>query len=141
LLVLAARDTVDFTVGYGSNGAFHSDSTGIDVTITRPDCGHGVLDPGEECDDGNTSDNDACRNDCRFNVCGDGFRDPATEQCDDGNADLTVTIDELITVVNLALNGFGESSCAAGDANGDGVISISEIIGAVNSALVGCSSP
>jgi cysteine-rich repeat protein len=27
-------------------------------------CGDGFLDPGEECDDGNTNDYDVCRNDC-----------------------------------------------------------------------------
>jgi hypothetical protein len=36
---------------------------------------NGVVDPGEECDDGNGSDTDCCRNDCTANVgvsCGPG---------------------------------------------------------------------
>ncbi len=37
-------------------------------------CGNGTLDEGEECDDGNKDDNDACRNDCLLNRCGDGVR-------------------------------------------------------------------
>ncbi|MEW5847630.1 MAG: hypothetical protein AB2A00_02410 [Myxococcota bacterium] len=49
----------------------------------------------EECDDGNASDEDGCRSDCRLNVCGDGVvnRAPVStdggtapaESCDDGN--------------------------------------------------------
>ena len=31
-------------------------------------CGNGVLEPGEECDDGNTSNNDACNNSCQWTV-------------------------------------------------------------------------
>ena len=36
-------------------------------------CGDGVLDDGEECDDGNRIDIDGCRNDCRVPFCGDGL--------------------------------------------------------------------
>ena len=49
-------------------------------------CGNGVLDPGEECDDGNTDNNDDCLNDCKRATCGDGFVDTdgsgVHEQCD-----------------------------------------------------------
>src|SRR3989338_2791228 len=48
-------------------------------------CGDGRVDFGEQCDDGNTNNNDACKNDCTNNICGDGFVNPAAEQCDDGN--------------------------------------------------------
>jgi cysteine-rich repeat protein len=54
-------------------------------------CGNGKIDPGEECDDGNTNDNDACVS-CKVAVCGDGVvcsdpsctsgRDGTPEQCD-----------------------------------------------------------
>ena len=46
-------------------------------------CGDGHTDPGEECDDGNTDNTDACKNNCKL-PCGDGILDPG-EQCDDGN--------------------------------------------------------
>ncbi|TMC60341.1 MAG: DUF4215 domain-containing protein, partial [Chloroflexi bacterium] len=47
-------------------------------------CGNGIVDPGEQCDDGNTNDFDDCRNDCTLPLC--CFILPATEQyCDDGN--------------------------------------------------------
>jgi cysteine-rich repeat protein len=52
-------------------------------------CGNGVLDLGEECDDGilnSDARRDACRNDCRLAFCGDGVADSG-ESCDDGNDD------------------------------------------------------
>jgi cysteine-rich repeat protein len=48
-------------------------------------CGNGVVEPGEECDDGNTADNDACLSNCRFAACGDGRVRARVEECDDGN--------------------------------------------------------
>ncbi|MCP3684205.1 MAG: DUF4215 domain-containing protein, partial [bacterium] len=48
------------------------------------ECGNGILDPDEDCDDGNDVDDDECRNDCTAPFCGDGILDPS-EDCDDGN--------------------------------------------------------
>lgn len=50
-----------------------------------PNCGDGVLDDGEACDDGpnNAPDGD-CLPDCTLHVCGDGVLAPA-EQCDLGD--------------------------------------------------------
>ena len=39
----------------------------------------------EECDDGNTDSNDACKTNCLLNVCGDGLLYNGIEECDDGN--------------------------------------------------------
>ncbi len=47
-------------------------------------CGDGSVDPGEECDDGNLNDLDACSRQCRRARCGDGVRQEG-EACDDGN--------------------------------------------------------
>jgi len=53
-----------------------------------PDCGDGVLDPTEQCDDGNNADNDGCSAGCLDEdgtpTCGNGIWE-AGEQCDDGN--------------------------------------------------------
>ena len=56
-------------------------------------CGDGVVDDGEECDDGNRRSDDECIY-CRNAYCGDGYvmTNPinpalAPEQCDDGNTD------------------------------------------------------
>ena len=53
--------------------------------VTPPACGNGVLDDGEECDDGNLSNEDACLNTCMMARCGDGFVREDVEACDDGN--------------------------------------------------------
>ena len=47
-------------------------------------CGDGIVDPGEECDDGNTADGDDCDSTCMLPSCGNGIVDPL-EECDDGN--------------------------------------------------------
>jgi cysteine-rich repeat protein len=47
-------------------------------------CGDGITQAWEECDDGNTAAGDACTPVCRAATCGDGFPAPS-EACDDGN--------------------------------------------------------
>ncbi len=47
-------------------------------------CGDGVTTPPEQCDDGNSVDNDQCTNKCTLPGCGDGILQ-ANEACDDGN--------------------------------------------------------
>jgi cysteine-rich repeat protein len=47
-------------------------------------CGNGFVDPGEQCDDGNTVENDLCTSACATPRCGDGIVQTG-EQCDDGN--------------------------------------------------------
>jgi hypothetical protein len=54
--------------------------------------------------------------------------------CDSGG---TVTVDEILTMVNTALSNGDVSVCSAGDANQDGSITIDEILTAVNNALTG----
>jgi cysteine-rich repeat protein len=50
-----------------------------------PGCGDTVLDPGEECDDGNTESCDGCSALCTTEGCGNGVVE-CSEACDDGNA-------------------------------------------------------
>ena len=48
-------------------------------------CGNGVVDPGEQCDDGNLMDHDGCSSSCQLeSFCGNGRVEP-NEECDDGN--------------------------------------------------------
>ena len=48
-------------------------------------CGNGILEDGEQCDDGNLAEGDSCHADCTIaDLCGNGLVD-AGEQCDDGN--------------------------------------------------------
>jgi hypothetical protein len=57
----------------------------------------------------------------------------------DGSGD--VTVNELITMVNIALGSALVSTCPAGDADGSGDITVTEIIAAVNNALGMCPLP
>ena len=54
----------------------------------------------------------------------------------DGNR--TVSVNELVTMVNIALDNDQVSSCMRGDPNGSDDIRIDEILTAVNNALNGC---
>ncbi len=47
-------------------------------------CGNGLQNAGEECDDGNTADNDGCDSNCTVTGCGNDIVNPG-EECDDGN--------------------------------------------------------
>ncbi len=52
-------------------------------------CGDATAQAGEDCDDGNTNDDDACANDCTLNqppTCGNGSMDPG-ETCDPPGTD------------------------------------------------------
>ncbi len=50
-----------------------------------PKCGDGVLDLGEECDEGDQNSNEgACLLNCMKAFCGDGFVWEGVEECDDG---------------------------------------------------------
>ena len=56
-----------------------------DPSGPKPMCGDGAIDPGEDCDDGNHSDNDGCVRECMLASCGDGLLFVGVEDCDDGN--------------------------------------------------------
>jgi hypothetical protein len=58
----------------------------------------------------------------------------------DCNGDGHVTVDEILTLVNIALGNTPVTTCEAGDANHDGKITVDEILTALNNALNGCES-
>ncbi len=101
------------------------DTACLPATIDELVCGDGVVDLGEDCDDGNGVATDECTDDCTIAECGDGVRrdditDPgnaAYEACDDGNADQTdgcLITCEVSTCV-------GQAAFAYIDGDGDGV--------------------
>ena len=51
-----------------------------------PGCGNTIVDPGEDCDDGNATTTDACI-ECKLATCGDGFVHAGVELCGDAPAD------------------------------------------------------
>jgi cysteine-rich repeat protein len=60
-----------------------------EVDIQSQVCRNGTVESPEECDDGNTSNTDACINSCVHAVCRDGYVRAGVEQCDDGNTSNT----------------------------------------------------
>jgi cysteine-rich repeat protein len=89
--------------------------------IAVPRCGDGIVQAGEQCDDGNAVNTDGCSNVCRLPTCGDGILQ-AGEQCDDGNQ---VNTDSCTNACRTAVCGDGirrpSEACDDGNtAAGDG---------------------
>jgi len=57
--------------------------TTLPVCAATAVCGNNVLEPGEECDDGNTTPCDGCSPTCQVERCGNGAIE-CHEECDDG---------------------------------------------------------
>jgi cysteine-rich repeat protein len=49
---------------------------------TIEDCGNGIQEGSEQCDDGNGDNGDACTSQCRVAYCGDGFIRAGVEMCE-----------------------------------------------------------
>ena len=63
----------------------------------------------------------------------------ATPACGgDCNGSNDVTVDELLSMVNIALGGADVNTCVAGDVGHDGAITVDEILMAVDHVLTGC---
>lgn len=60
---------------------------------------------------------------------------PCAGDCDGSDS---VTVEEIITLVNIALGTQPPAICVAGDRNGDAAVTVDEILIAVNLALLGC---
>jgi hypothetical protein len=58
----------------------------------------------------------------------------------DCNGDGSVTVDDILVMVNIALGNASVSACNPGDANDDGQVTVDEILTAVNNALNGCAT-
>jgi len=78
----------DLLNGCGTCGEIaDSDNDGKPDICDNPECGNGVVEAGEQCDNGLEENNnmpDNCRANCQPPVCGDGVVDTG-EACDDGN--------------------------------------------------------
>jgi len=70
-------------------------------------CGNGITTPPEECDDGNLADGDGCDSNCTLPACGNGIVD-AGEQCDDGN---TQSCDGCSATCTIEACGNGVTEC------------------------------
>lgn len=82
---VAVEDGVSCTTQSGADGQC------IGGLCAPPDCGNGVVDGTEDCDDGQDGDpDDGCRDDCTFSCevaadCDDGNPCNGSEACDDGS--------------------------------------------------------
>ncbi len=84
--------------GASSSTSFRIEAGCAGITGAVALCGNGILDPGEDCDDGNSLDGDGCSATCSIEsgwscsgqpssctpICGDGLV-LGGEECDDGN--------------------------------------------------------
>ena len=74
-----------------------------------------------------------------FQLTATTFARSAANACrGDCNDDGVVTVDELVTGVDIALGTLDVAACPAGDGDGDGTISVDELVSAVDRALNGC---
>lgn len=112
------------TLAAACGGPLETETTPTTTTTTTgtqpdpPSCGDGVVDEGEECDDGNNAPGDTCSPECTKTLCGNGAVDDG-EECDDGNTDPT---DDCTTECKVAAcgDGFLHASVEECDAAGDG---------------------
>lgn len=125
LLLGCGSDPVGVAPGTGTSSTGSNDVSTTDESDTGPTagstggtdsespkafCGDGVIDPTEECDDGNNSSNDGCSSTCEAEACGDGQVQGA-EECDlgtDNSDDGTCTSACSINVCGDGLHGPGE---------------------------------
>jgi len=100
-----------------------SSGSGVDTDVSQ--CGDGVIDVGEECDDGNTNNEDGCSALCAVEVqagiCGSGAVEPG-EECDEGpnnsdNGACTLACKLAVCGDGLVHKGFEE--CDDGEKNSD----------------------
>jgi len=90
----------DFSSNPGYPSVYYISGMGGGVDrkpLLKTICSDGIVDPGEECDDGNIEPRDMCSETCTITFCGDGYLQnpngagtggPANygrEECDDGN--------------------------------------------------------
>jgi hypothetical protein len=66
---------------------------------------------------------------------------PGTAACvGDCDGDGSVTVDEIVRGVNIALGMSSVDDCPAFDGDGDGSVTVDEVVTAVNNALNGCAA-
>ncbi len=111
-------------IGGGGTASTVGENVSLSVTIGEPNVGL-VAGGSYAVDGGLLSTPLAPPNPCVGDCSGDG----------------QVTVDELVTMINIALGESAVASCGAGDANGDGQITVDEILTAVSNTLNGCGNP
>jgi cysteine-rich repeat protein len=87
MLLLTASCSFDLPLpGTGPDGAAGA-GAGSSVGSGPSTCNDGVVQPPEECDDGNQDDTDGCLTSCVWARCGDGELRAGVEDCEPGAGD------------------------------------------------------
>ncbi|MDA0376317.1 MAG: DUF4215 domain-containing protein, partial [bacterium] len=108
-------------------------------------CGNGILDLGEDCDDGNTISGDGCDFMCLVEYCGNGIIE-ALEQCDDGNftngdgCDSTCRIEIAAAVCGDGTIDLGEDCDDGNTISGDGCSSTCNTGGSISAECVNAAT-
>jgi cysteine-rich repeat protein len=99
-------------------------------------CGDGKKESTEQCDDGNTNNNDGCSNACRLPVCGNNIREGA-EECDDGNnrnGDACTSLCRNAGASSICGNGIREGAEECDDGNSSNTDTCSTVCRAIGGA-------
>ncbi|MFC1599677.1 DUF4215 domain-containing protein [Patescibacteria group bacterium] len=128
---LSPFSNVESSTQYDDDDRSHG---GGDVLGTGVECGDLVVESGEECDDGNTTDGDGCSAVCTLEtvqICGNSVLE-APEQCDDGNLIEDDGCTSLCTfeIPELCGNGIVQAPEECDDGNnvhGDGCSAVCQI--------------
>ena len=83
------------------------------VCDTSATCGNGVLDPGEECDNGPANGHSSCTTQCKLNVCGSGEPWPGVKECDYGARPTTGALSGRMYNGDACLHAEYGATCAA----------------------------
>jgi len=75
---------IDLVFGPVVSTTIRNTAEGASCLTVAGTCGNGIVEPSEQCDDGNTVSGDGCSATCRLEACGNGVVDFG-ETCDDGN--------------------------------------------------------
>ncbi len=104
-----ARDSITHDSAYDLDGSGITSRPDLTILIQSiraflsAECGNGQTEAGEQCDDGNQSNADACANTCTLPLCGNSIVE-GSEVCDDGNQVNT----------DMCVNSCSSSSCGDG---------------------------
>jgi cysteine-rich repeat protein len=82
-------------------------------------CGDSIVNDGEQCDDGNGVDTDACRNNCTLPICGDGILNQACERCDGSSFPATAPSSHGACRTGITCGEDSCTFCGDGVPNGD----------------------
>jgi cysteine-rich repeat protein len=138
-----AVDATDATDAMeGSDAADGGVPDGCASTGCQPVCGNNLVEPGEQCDDGNTINGDTCEADCTLPRCGNSILDP-NEQCDFGTETVTCNANCTQSVCGDGIvNRVAGETCDDGNPFSETCSSTCQAIGCAGNDLVpAMSSP